>query len=60
MATEMRNTGIDVVGDVAAGGPSLSLLRDEKGSPRHVDLILQVGFGKRGVLPVDCGRAVED
>src|SRR5713101_1109224 len=42
------------------GCPLLSLLRDERGSPRHVDLILQVGIGKRGVLPVDCCRASDD
>jgi hypothetical protein len=40
MATEIRKSGIDVVGDMVA---------DETGSPRHVDLILQVGIGKRRV-----------
>src|SRR3989442_10711501 len=35
-------------------------LRDERGSPRHVDLLLQVGVGKRGVLPLDRSRALDD
>jgi len=52
MATEMRKTGIDVIGDMPWGTHFLSLLRYESGSPRHVDLILQGRIGKRRVLPV--------
>src|SRR5215472_12152355 len=42
------------------GCPLLFVLRDQAGSPRRIDLILQVGFGKRRVLSVDCGRARVD
>src|SRR6266566_1854682 len=41
----------------ALGDSLLSLLRDERGSPRDTDLVLQGRIGKRGVLPVDCRRA---
>src|SRR5260221_12325420 len=41
----------------ALGYSLLSLLRDERGSPRDTDLVLQGRIGKRGVLPVDCRRA---
>jgi len=57
MTSEMRKSGIDVVGDMPWG--THICLFYESGSPRHVGLLLQGWIGKPRVLPVGGGRARE-
>jgi hypothetical protein len=52
MTTQMRKTGVDVVGDMPWGTTPLSLLRNQSGSPRNIGLLLQSWIGEPRVLPV--------
>jgi hypothetical protein len=60
MATEIRKSGIDVVGDMVAWGAHFCLFYETKED--LLDTLISyciVGFGKRGILPLDCCRAID-
>ena len=61
MTTEMRKTGIDVVGDMVAWGAHFCLFYETKED--LLDTLISYcrsGLESGGVLPVDCCRALDD
>ena len=61
MATETRKTGIDVIGDMVAWGSHFCLFYETKQD--LLDALISYyksGFGKGGLLPVDCCGALDD
>ena len=56
MTTEMRKTGVDVVGDMPWGTHFCLFYETQSGSPRNIGPLLQSWIGEPGVLPVGCRR----
>ena len=52
MLTEMRKTGVEVVGDMPWGTHFCLFYETQSGSPRNNGLLLQSWIGEPGVLPV--------